>query len=200
VAKRFIFDVGGVLVGLRPQLRRDLLHAVVDPDTLPPAERAELEAVNRDFRLGFMDEAPYVAAVTRLLRVSPDTLHRAECDFIVAGDPRMLALVAELRRNHRVVCLSNTQPTHWRHVIDNLLGAGFFDHEYVSHDLGLEKPDPAIYRLVAEREAVDPADIVFIDDTADNLPPAEALGWGTIIHHRSVDETLAKIAAIIGAD
>ena len=45
MAKRFIFDVGGVLVGLRPELRRDLLHAAVDPDTLPPAERAELEAV-----------------------------------------------------------------------------------------------------------------------------------------------------------
>lgn len=199
MAKLFIFDVGGVLVELRPELRREILYAVTTPDALPPPERAQLDKVNRDFRLGFMAEAPYVAAVTALLGVTPDILARAEHDFIAAGDRRMHTLAQGLRTDHRVVCLSNTQPMHWRHVMGNLLGAGFFDHEYVSHDMGMEKPDPAIYRAVAEAEGVDHADIVFIDDTPGNLPPAEALGWGTIIHHRSVDETLAKVAAALGA-
>lgn len=196
MAKLIIFDVGGVLVELRPEIRREILYAVTTPDALPPAERAELDAVNRAFRLGFTPEDAFVAAVTRLLRVTPEVLARAENEFIAAGDRRMHTLAQGLRTRHRVVCLSNTQPTHWRHVMGDLLGAGFFDHEYVSHEMGMEKPDPEIYRKVAAAEGADPADIVFIDDTESNLPPAAALGWGTIIHHRSVDDTLARVAAI----
>lgn len=193
MAKVFIFDVGGVLVGLRPEVRRNILYAAVTPEDLAPVAQARLSEVNRAFRLGFIAEDAFVATVTELLKVTPETLDKAECDFIVHGDPRMVALARALRRHHRVICLSNTQPTHWRHVMTNLLGAGFFDREYVSHEMGVEKPDIEIYRRVAEAEGVDPADIVFLDDTADNLPPAEALGWGTIIHHRSVDETLARL-------
>jgi putative hydrolase of the HAD superfamily len=194
VAKLFIFDVGGVLVGLRPEVRREILYATVTPDDLPPAERARLSEANRAFRLGFIPEDAFVATVTELLKVTRETLDKAESDFIVHGDPRMAKLAQDLRRHHRVICLSNTQPTHWRHVMTNLLGPGFFDREYVSHEMGVEKPDIDIYRQVALAEDVDPADIVFLDDTADNLPPAEQLGWGTVLHHRSVDETLARLA------
>lgn len=194
MARLFIFDVGGVLVGLRPEVRREILYANVTPEDLAPADQARLSEVNRAFRLGFMAEDAFVAAVTELLRVTPETLDKAECDFIVHGDPRMATLAQDLRRHHRVICLSNTQPTHWRHVMSNLLGPGFFDEEYVSHEMGVEKPDIAIYRRVVEAEGVDPADIVFLDDTAGNLPPAEQLGWGTVLHHRSVDETLARLA------
>jgi putative hydrolase of the HAD superfamily len=197
VTKLFIFDVGGVLVELRPERRREILYARRAPEALPPAERAELAEVGRGYRLGLTDEATYVEAVTRLLDVTLEELERAEAAFIVAGDPRMRALVGTLRRDHRVICLSNTQPMHWRHVIANLLGPGFFDREYVTHELGVEKPDPAIYRLVAEREGFAARDVVFVDDTPENLPPARALGWGTVIHHTSVAATLARIDAAL---
>lgn len=199
MAKLIIFDVGGVLVELRPDVRRAILSDATAPDALPAAERAELNAANRAFCRGFMAEAAFIATVTRLLNVTPETFARAEDEFIALGDRRMLTLAQGLRTAHRVVCLSNTQPTHWRHVMGDLLGAGFFDHEYVSHEMGLEKPDPAIYARVAAAEGVAAADIIFIDDTPDNLPPARALGWGTVIHHTSFDATLAAVAAALDA-
>ncbi|MFM8773426.1 MAG: HAD family hydrolase [Actinomycetota bacterium] len=41
---------------------------------------------------------------------------------------------------------------------------------------GVMKPDPAAYRLVADRLGVSPADCVFIDDQPGNLAGAEAVG------------------------
>lgn len=49
---------------------------------------------------------------------------------------------------------------------------------------GLErvmKPDPAIYRLVCERFALRPADILFVDDSARNIAAARSLGFD--VHH-----------------
>jgi 2-haloacid dehalogenase/putative hydrolase of the HAD superfamily len=46
---------------------------------------------------------------------------------------------------------------------------------------GLIKPDPAIFALTCERFALDPAEILFVDDSARNVAAAEALGWAA--HH-----------------
>ncbi len=42
------------------------------------------------------------------------------------------------------------------------------------------KPDPAIYELLLSRYELTPEECVFLDDTAENLPPANALGIRTI--------------------
>ena len=45
----------------------------------------------------------------------------------------------------------------------------------------LIKPDPAIFRLAAARFGHDPARMLFVDDNADNIAAARALGWQ--VHH-----------------
>lgn len=45
----------------------------------------------------------------------------------------------------------------------------------------LIKPDPAIFRLAADRFGHAPAAMLFIDDNAANIATAQALGWHT--HH-----------------
>jgi 2-haloacid dehalogenase len=45
----------------------------------------------------------------------------------------------------------------------------------------LVKPDPAIFHLAAARFGHDPARMLFIDDNADNIATARALGWQ--VHH-----------------
>lgn len=50
-----------------------------------------------------------------------------------------------------------------------------------SHE-GLLKPDPAIYRLLFERFALNPARCVFIDDTAVNVEAGRRLGLPGIVY------------------
>ena len=42
------------------------------------------------------------------------------------------------------------------------------------------KPDPAIYRLCLERNGLDPAACIFVDDSAANVAGAAALGIDAI--------------------
>jgi len=56
-----------------------------------------------------------------------------------------------------------------------------FDDIAISGTEGCIKPDPRIYHRAIERFNIDPHDTVFIDDSVQNLEPAENLGIFTII-------------------
>ncbi|MGO4327604.1 HAD family hydrolase [Cupriavidus sp. 2TAF22] len=63
----------------------------------------------------------------------------------------------------------------------------------VSGEVGVAKPDPAIYRLMHARigthlPGIAPQEMLFIDDNAANVAAAAALGWQTV-HHVSAGET-----------
>ncbi len=47
----------------------------------------------------------------------------------------------------------------------------------VSGDEGLVKPDPAIYAVVLARTGLEPADLLFVDDSAANIAAARAIGF-----------------------
>ncbi len=55
-----------------------------------------------------------------------------------------------------------------------------FDVIVESSQVGVRKPDPAIYDLVCTELGVTPAEAVFLDDLGVNLKPARALGMTTI--------------------
>lgn len=54
--------------------------------------------------------------------------------------------------------------------------ARYFEHIFVSAELGMIKPDPDIYRHVARELGVQPADLVFVDNKAVNVDGARAAG------------------------
>jgi putative hydrolase of the HAD superfamily len=74
---------------------------------------------------------------------------------------------------------------------------GLFDVVVESSQVGLRKPDPAIYRLVCEQLGVRPEAAVFLDDLGVNLKPARAMGMTTI---KVVDpsDALAELEAVVG--
>ena len=69
----------------------------------------------------------------------------------------------------------------------------------MSGDVGLRKPDAAIYRLVAERLDAPPEVCVFVDDIEVNVEGARAVGM-TALHHRDVDATLLELGRLFAAD
>ncbi|OJU03818.1 MAG: 2-haloalkanoic acid dehalogenase [Rhizobium sp. 63-7] len=67
----------------------------------------------------------------------------------------------------------------------------------VSGDIGLIKPDAAIYHRHAESFGLDPEATLFIDDTAVNVSGARDAGWGAAIHFTG-PEALANELAKLG--
>jgi putative hydrolase of the HAD superfamily len=71
-----------------------------------------------------------------------------------------------------------------------------FDDLVLSGQVGLRKPDPAIYRLAADRLGVALEACVFVDDLERNVEVATELGM-VGVHHRGDDE--ATCSAVLAA-
>ncbi|MFN2488317.1 MAG: HAD family hydrolase [Actinomycetota bacterium] len=91
-------------------------------------------------------------------------------------------------------------------VLSNTWGAGmyprarlegFFDEVILSNEVGLRKPDPAIFRLALERLDVEAALAVFVDDHPGHLEPAGDLGMKTVLHVTPA-ETLQELEELLG--
>jgi putative hydrolase of the HAD superfamily len=195
--KLFIFDIGGVFVKLDPASRD---RAVSKPGVAGPSRRYGdvPEAIFRDFRLGRSTEPDYVQALAKVFGVPSESIYAAEHAYVAEGFEEFIGFVRKLRENHRVVCLSNNQPIHWRYISDKLLGSGYFDREYLSHEMGLEKPDRMIFQAVSEAEECSEKDVFFIDDIEENVLAAREAGWQhCILHHDPVEtaELLTALAA-----
>jgi HAD superfamily hydrolase (TIGR01509 family) len=69
-----------------------------------------------------------------------------------------------------------------------------FDPIIYSHEVGLAKPDPAIFELVCSRLGVAPAETIFVDDVPGHCEAARRVGMHAI-QHRGTPQTVAAITA-----
>ncbi|HEV2347887.1 MAG TPA: HAD-IA family hydrolase [Actinocrinis sp.] len=73
---------------------------------------------------------------------------------------------------------------------------GTFDVVVFSAELGIRKPDPAIFQHTLRLLGVPAESCVFADDTEANLPPAHALGM-TVIHALDERETALRLRRLL---
>jgi epoxide hydrolase-like predicted phosphatase len=106
--------------------------------------------------------------------------------------PEMLDLVRDLHGRYTLALLTNNvkEAVTWREQLPHEL----FDVLIDSSAVGLRKPDPRIYELLLERLDRPAAEVVFIDDFEENLPPAAALGIATVVFD-SPEQLRAELAA-----
>jgi FMN phosphatase YigB (HAD superfamily) len=75
--------------------------------------------------------------------------------------------------------LSNTNVLHFQHCLRQFPWLKKFDSFFLSYEMGVRKPDPAIYKMVLARVGSKPEEILYLDDIPENLVPAQALGIRT---------------------
>ncbi len=92
------------------------------------------------------------------------------------------ALELEQRPNVLVAVLSNTNEAHVRWLDAHVPELRSFDLVMMSSELGVGKPDPAVFRLALELLDVEAHNALFVDDVAENVAAAQALGIGAIVH------------------
>jgi putative hydrolase of the HAD superfamily len=96
-----------------------------------------------------------------------------------------LPVVRELgARGVKTALISNCSHA-TRGIVDRLGIAEAFDEVVLSFEVGLRKPDPAIYRLTLDRVGVEAARAVFVDDQPAYCDGAMAVGIETFLIDRS---------------
>lgn len=113
-----------------------------------------------------------------------------------ALNPSMVAWAAALEKTGiRTAILSNMIPDLLRYMRtspDFEWLSGFSQLTW-SCELGMAKPDPAIYTYTCERLGIAPAETLFLDDNPKNVRAAEALGIHGI-HFTNTDQLREELA------
>jgi HAD superfamily hydrolase (TIGR01509 family) len=100
-----------------------------------------------------------------------------------------LPVVYELRQRGVKTALVSNCSHSTREIVDRLGLVEAFDEIVLSFEVGLRKPDPAIYREALGRLEVEPARAVFVDDQQEYCDGAAALGIETYLIDRTGDAT-----------
>lgn len=192
------FDFGGVLTTSVWDSFADFCRSEgLEPDTVKNLFRTDPEAIRelRQLEMGEITENEFEQAFGRRLGLK-DPVHLIDSMFAgMKPDEAMVAAVKDLRAaGLRTGLISNSWST--EHY-DRRLLAELFDVSVISGEVHLHKPQPEIYRLAADRLAVEPAECIFVDDLRENCVGAEAVGM-TALLHRNAPETIARLAELTG--
>ena len=96
-------------------------------------------------------------------------------------NPRTLpTLLGHVHRTGTKMALLSNAPEPLAQGIDVLRWSQHFDHHYYSCRLGAAKPAPRAFQLVLRDLGVQPGEVLFIDDRAENIRTARDLGMHTI--------------------
>ncbi|HHL40490.1 MAG TPA: HAD family phosphatase [Deltaproteobacteria bacterium] len=101
---------------------------------------------------------------------------RAIWSDIFTENREVSALVEGLKGRVSLVLLSNTNELHFEHVRERFPVIGLFDELVLSYEVGLRKPDAAIFRLAVERSGTAAQRCFYVDDNAGYVEAAAALG------------------------
>jgi 2-haloacid dehalogenase len=87
---------------------------------------------------------------------------------------------------YKVYALTNWSAETWPKACQVFDFLNRFDGVLVSGQENMKKPDPAIFKLTAERFNLEPSTTLFIDDNPRNIKTADEMGFQTI-HFTSVE-------------
>jgi len=108
-----------------------------------------------------------------------------------------LELIKKLKSNYEIYLLSNTNTIHieaFKKKLGNVKWLSFcnlFDKMYLSHDLGLRKPDVKIFKYILKEQKLKAEEVFFIDDSPQHISSAKKLGINC--HHLLDNEDIIAL-------
>lgn len=196
-----VFDLGAVLFAWEPTR---LVQAHLAPHAPTEAAAAALGRAlfHHDdwtsFDCGTRALGDSIARMSARLSLPAEALHamldtlgeRLEPIDVTVAMLEELIAHREAGQPLRLYYLSNMPSPYARAIERRHAFMRRFDGGVFSGDVKFVKPDREIYEVLAMRHALDPAQTVFIDDSAANVEAARAFGWQAI--HCTTPATLAS--------
>lgn len=173
-----IFDLGGVLIDWNPRyLYRKLFADEADMEhflaTVCTNDWNEEQDAGRPFEVAIAELIPKWPDKADLIRAFFDRW----TEMLNGALEETVALLAELRsQGTPLYALTNWSAETFPVAQAQFDFLSWFDGIVVSGVEKMKKPDPRIYGCLFERYGVDPAQAVFIDDSARNIAAAREVG------------------------
>ena len=208
-----VFDIGGILE-VTP--RRDdptadfpALHAAWEARLdMPPGELdrrmreldTRLQSMGKDGGLGTCTEEEWLAEWRSASGMTQEQFDAYMRDFwdVYCGQPNseLIAYFRSLRPRYQTALLSNSFVGAQREEQQRFHFDELTDLIIYSHEVGMAKPDPRIFQLTCQRLGVQPAEMVFLDDSPTHVAAARELGIHAILFQDNA-QAIADIQACL---
>jgi FMN phosphatase YigB (HAD superfamily) len=201
--KAVIFDIGGVLERItgreeftEPWRKRLGMTA----DEFDAAAR-QVDRAAPSTRLPPVTEREFRQCCVDALGLSDsqgDEFMRDLWDWYCGAlDTELMSFAVDLRPTFATAILSNSGPGAREQEEARYGFSKVFDPIVYSHEVGMEKPDPAIYALTCDLLQIEPHEAVFLDDTQVSVDGANDYGMTGVLHTSTV-ESIRTITALLG--
>lgn len=190
VPEAVFFDLDGVLVDSQGAENDALLYLAGLVGAPITATDAELLFTGRRIQ----DSVDYLAEyASKPMPPDPVGVVRARCEVLIAGRMRAVPRVESALRAITVpkYVVSNSPLGMIRDRLRMTGLDGYFGETHFSaYERGVWKPDPRLYSIAAESVAVDPADVLVIEDSVVGVAAAAAAGMRVLWYrpHPAPDE------------
>jgi putative hydrolase of the HAD superfamily len=204
LVRALLFDLGGVVINFEFEgaFRSWAARAGCDPTLI--AQRFSMDAFYEQHERGEISSSSYFAALRQSLEIDLSDQEFAEGwnDVFLGPVSGMSDVLSIAQRHLPLFALTNSNPSHksvWEALYENELRP--FRTIFVSSDLGMRKPDPETFRLVATLMGFEPGEILFFDDAPINVAGACTAGMqGEVVGSISdVRRALSRIGLAVGS-
>lgn len=185
--KNIIFDMGGVLIDLDRQACADAFAEIGFPQAETMLSSYHPVGIFGQLERGALIPSEFHGEISRAAGryIAPDDIDNALLRFLVGLPTYKLTMLRELRGRFGVYMLSNTNAImmdYIRRTFFTQQGLAFddyFDRAFLSFEMGMLKPDEAIFHRMCADGGFTPGECLFIDDGPANVEAAAALGFAT---------------------
>ncbi len=191
-----IFDFGDIFINL-------------DKEATPLALKklglkewnSNLEALNLDFEKGKISETEFILGFQNYIPNASIHQIREAWNAVLLDFPLYrLEFLQMLAQKHKLYLLSNTDSIHIERF-QHKAGISFyrdfyqcFEKVYFSYELGMRKPETAIFEFIIKEHNLLPKNTLFVDDNLENIESAEKLGL-QVWHLQKGEEDVIDIFA-----
>lgn len=192
----FIFDLGGVIIDIDPVGCFKQFMAIAPEGAGDSLEKGLQHELLLAYELGNLSTPAFLEEIVKEWQLSesnPEQLIEVWNSMLIGIKPEKIKLLEALQKTHQVLILSNTNHLHrlgFDAIVQEQFGrkqlADFAHKAYYSYEIGLRKPDKAIYLHVLNDMGLRPERSLFFDDNEQNIQSARECGMmASLISHES---------------
>ena len=196
--KTIIFDLGAVILNINYQNTIDEFTKLgVNNAATLYSKKVQTNLFNQ-IETGMISSDEFLKALQKETKnANINQVEKAWNAMLLDLPEERVHLIKKLKNNHTIYLLSNTNAIHidaFKKQLGNKKWLAFcklFDKMYLSHELGLRKPDVKIFEYILNEQKLKAEEVFFIDDSPQHIASAKKIGIHC--HHLLDDENIITL-------
>lgn len=137
--------------------------------------------LHRELECGNLSEGKFLEIVLGALdnKLSKEDFCELYSNIFTVNN-ELVRILPALKKNYKLVLMSNTNGIHQRYGWGKYEFLKVFDKLVLSHEAGAVKPEPEIYKAVEAYTLAQPEEHFYTDDIAEYIAGARLLGWDAV--------------------